>query len=411
VLGAVIAALMIGAVMIALSGLLSGGDDDPNDGKETPQTQAVGVERSETPEPTLDIALIVQTLDAQATLDGATLNAQATVAARATNYAGGTQSAQNQTATATLWTFTPTPNITASIEAYRTQQAGDQTATATLWTATFTPTETLTPTLTATVTPAPTHTPTATPEPLEAALMRARNFSGGNADWEPLVQTFDGVEMVLVPAGCFEMGSTQYDDEKPPHRVCFDEPYWMDRTEVTNGQFATLNGQAVKSSYFSGDERPREQITWTEASAFCESRGARLPTEAEWEYAARGPEAWEYPWGDGFDGSKVVWNRSESDGTAPVGSLPAGASWVGALDMSGNVWEWVADWYGESYYASLENGVSNPTGPTSGEYRVLRGGSWWYNITYNLRAASRNWASPGYWNINIGFRCARSAAG
>jgi hypothetical protein len=220
VLGAVIVALVIGALALAFSGLL-GGDDDKNVGKETPRTQTAGVERSETPESTvtsteaatLDIALVVQTLDAQATLDGATLNAQATVAARATNYAGGTQSAQNQTATAILWTFTPTPNITASIEAYRTQQAGDQTATATRWTAT--PTYTSSPTLTATVTPAPTHTPTATPDPLEAALMRAQNFSGGNDDWEPFVQTIDGVEMVLVPAGCFEMGSTQYDDEKP----------------------------------------------------------------------------------------------------------------------------------------------------------------------------------------------------
>lgn len=292
-----------------------------------------------------------------------------------------------------------------------------------------------TPTLSPTETVIPTNTSTSmvTPELVEAALIQAQDFSGGNTDWKPFVQTFDGVEMVLVPAGCFEMGSTGdetevafhqcettygtgkcdrvwFEAEVPAHQVCFEEPFWLDRYEVTNGQFAAFNGQAGHSAYHSGDDRPRELITWTEANTFCENREARLPTEAEWEYAARGPDAWKYPWGNEFDGSEAIWNQND-DGTAPVGSLPSGASWVGALDMSGNVWEWIADWYDASYYANQPDGVVNPTGPMSGDYRVLRGGSWWNILTDFLRTANRSKASPDNLNGLIGFRCARSVAG
>ncbi len=177
----------------------------------------------------------------------------------------------------------------------------------------------------------------------------------------------------LVPAGCFQMGSEDgEDDEKPVHEVCFEEPFWIDKYEVTNGQFVVFNGQAARESFFSGDDRPREQITWFEAQAFCESREARLSTEAEWEYAARGPDGLVYPWGNEWDQSRVIGFRFRGSitGTAPVGSIPAGASWVGALDMSGNVWEWVGDWYGLDYYETLADGVVNPRGPALGTYRV-----------------------------------------
>ncbi|MCD4685758.1 MAG: SUMF1/EgtB/PvdO family nonheme iron enzyme [Anaerolineae bacterium] len=296
-------------------------------------------------------------------------------------------------------------------------------------TLTNTPTHTFTPTPTATHTPVPTNTslPTATPGPLDLA----QNFSGDNDDWEPVVQEFDGVAMVLVPAGCFEMGSTAaqqaaafeqceadmggdecqqswYEDEGPAHRVCFEEPFWIDRYEVTNGQFAAFDGVAASASYFSGDDRPREQITWTEASAFCESRDARLPTEAEWEYAARGPESWMYPWGDEWDQRLVIGYRGGDEGTAPVGTIPEGVSWVGALDMSGNVWEWVTDWYGEDYYGTLLDGVVSPQGPETGDYRGLRGGSWFNSYTVGFRAAFRNLGYPLYWSLFLGFRCARS---
>nr|MCU0499970.1 SUMF1/EgtB/PvdO family nonheme iron enzyme [Anaerolineae bacterium] len=244
-----------------------------------------------TPSPTevLSVPQIVGTLDAQATIDQATLNAEATLAQRITDEAIGTQASVDQTATATLWTSTPTPNITASIEAYRTEQAQtateshfrDLTMTATLWT--DTPTPTASPTLT----------------PLEAALERAEAFRGlenpTNADWPPFIHQFeDRVPMVLVPPGCFSMGSTDFSDAIPVHEQCFDQTFWIDQTEVTQGQFARLGGVQADPSDYSGENRPVEDITWFEARDFCELRGARLPTEREWEYAARGVESWIY---------------------------------------------------------------------------------------------------------------------
>ena len=204
------------------------------------------------------------------------------------------------------------------------------------------------------------------------------------------------------------MGSTEEDDEQPPHRVCLGEPYWIDRTEVTNAQFAAFEGQAALASHWPDDNRPREHISWNEAHDFCESRGGRLPTEAEWEYAARGPDGWVYPWGNELDEDKVVdWNNSVGI-TAVVGSRPDGASWVGALDMSGNVWEWVADWYDADYYATLPEEAHYPLGPTTGHDRVLRGGSFNYPPV-DARASNRAWNPPDDTTWDIGFRCIRPA--
>jgi formylglycine-generating enzyme required for sulfatase activity len=239
---------------------------------------------------------------------------------------------------------------------------------------------------------------------MEAALERAQNFSGvRNTDWEPFIQAFDGVEMVLVPAGCFMMGSENgEDDERPVHEVCFDDPFWLDRYEVTNGQFAQFNGQAELPSYSTEDNRPREQVTWFEARTFCESRGGRLPTEAEWEYAARGPENWEYPWGNEFDGVRVVWNTTQ---TMDVGSIPNGSSWVGALDLSGNVWEWVSSLYWSYPYDASDGRESNIDTTNS---RVLRGSSWWDDNALNRRVGYRFKFNPVFGYRNRGFRCARS---
>jgi formylglycine-generating enzyme required for sulfatase activity len=160
--------------------------------------------------------------------------------------------------------------------------------------------------------------------------------------------------------------------------------------------------------HFPGDDRPRDDIIWTEAASFCASRGARLPSEAKWEYAARGPDSLEYPWGNEWDQERVIGYRDPNEGTASIGSIPDGASWVGALDMSGNVWKWVEDWYDSSYYGSLGDGMVNPTGPASGTYRVFRGGSWIDSNPDSFRATFRLMFHPYYGNYRGGFRCARS---
>jgi len=240
----------------------------------------------------------------------------------------------------------------------------------------------------------------------------------------PVIQEFDGVAMVLVPAGSFEMGSTEDEiaaqveqsdssfgeNQGPQHRVCFEEPFWIDRTEVTNVQFAAFNGQSsfVPSSRFSTGGQPRVEISWTEAAAFCESRGARLPTEAEWESAARGPDSLVYPWGNEWEPDYLIWYRNSDYQTANVGSRPTGVSWVGALDLSGNVSEWVADWYDDAYYKKLADGTVNPTGPTLGESRVMRDGSWGLRSPDAFRTSNRHKDRPGIWEIELGFRCARS---
>lgn len=273
------------------------------------------------------------------------------------------------------------------------------------------------PTLTeppgATLTPSPIRlTPTPTPDPLQAALDVARAFSGTNADWQALypdgfIHAFDdGVPMALVPAGCFLMGSFAGEVyEQPVREQCFDTPFWIDQTEVIRTDFERLDGRKAAANGFDGDQRPVENITWFEARDFCVLRGARLPAEREWEYAARGPSNWDYPWGDTWDASYAVWNRGNSDGTADVGSIPAGRSWVGAFDLSGNVWEWTSSQY--LSYDSTED-PEEDTGNRVNVLRVLRGGSWSNNEADVLRAAQRGGNFPDVWNEGDGFRCARS---
>jgi formylglycine-generating enzyme required for sulfatase activity len=254
---------------------------------------------------------------------------------------------------------------------------------------------------------------------LQAALERARNFSGGNEDWLPFEWDFDGVTMVLVPAGCFQMGNDpegRYWDGSglvtgvpDGGRQCFNMPFWIDKVEVTNAQFAAFEGTVANGSGFSGDQRPRENITWFEARDFCARRGARLPTEAEWEYAARGVTAWKFPWGDSWDETKAVWNRSSSEGTADVGSIAAGASWVGALDMIGNVWEWVNS-LADPYPYDASDGREADTGERTDVWRVLRGGSWFNYDSDFLRSAARiDYFPVNFGNYyDFGFRCVRS---
>jgi formylglycine-generating enzyme required for sulfatase activity len=235
-----------------------------------------------------------------------------------------------------------------------------------------------------------TSSPSAIPPPVTA-----------NNQWTPIIQFFSGVEMVMVPQGCFKMGSLGgYSDETPVENICFDQPFWIDRYEVTNAQYGS-------SGNFAGDNLPREGITWFEAKVFCEARGARLPTEAEWEYAARGPSNFSYPWGYLFFTDYAVYSRNRNSQTAPVGSKPMGASWVGALDMSGNVWEWVSTIYDEKkfpYPYKPDDGRENMDDRTS--FRVMRGGSWFDSFGF-LRSANRHSNSPDQKSSLTGFRCAR----
>ncbi|MGD1996560.1 MAG: SUMF1/EgtB/PvdO family nonheme iron enzyme [Anaerolineae bacterium] len=234
----------------------------------------------------------------------------------------------------------------------------------------------------------------------------------------------DGAVMVYVPAGEFEMGSTEgRDDEQPVHTVTLDS-FWIDRTEVTNGQYALCveagacelpTGRPLDYGDSDYEDYPVTWVNWRRAQAYCEWAGARLPTEAEWEYAARGPEGRQYPWGDEFDATRLNYcdascgenwaDDSSDDGyadKAPVASYPDGASWVGTLDMTGNAWEWVADWYGD--YPSGQE--VNPTGPPSGEYRVVRGGSW-RDLRSFVRSTTRARGNPTFVGVYvIGFRCA-----
>jgi formylglycine-generating enzyme required for sulfatase activity len=227
--------------------------------------------------------------------------------------------------------------------------------------------------------------------------------------------------MVYVPGGTFQMGSGDgYSDEQPVHAVTLDA-FWIDQTEVTNAQYAlcVTDGECVESPldnpHYNGDDYPVVGVSWNDAMAYCAWAGAQLPTEAQWEYAARGEQGYVYPWGNDFDCSRgnfddetvmddyVVSGGEGCDGyvgTAPVGSFLTGASWCDALDMAGNVWEWVAGWYG----AYPSGAQTNPTGPVEGGRKVLRGGSFWCSET-SLRAYRRVDRTRADRSLDFGFRC------
>lgn len=203
------------------------------------------------------------------------------------------------------------------------------------------------------------------------------------------------------------MGSGD-NDEKPIHSVYLDA-YWMDEHEVTVSQFQQFLGEEDYSANPCGsrDNHPAACVDWYDAQAYCEWRGDRLPTEAEWEKAARGDlEGKWYPWGFEYPVCETgAENGAQFQGcngeTAPVKTFASNG--YSLYDMAGNVWEWAADWYGEDTYSIFP--IENPQGPTDGDYRVLRGGSWGSNGEY-LRAAGRGRYEPDNRDSVIGFRCA-----
>ena len=269
---------------------------------------------------------------------------------------------------------------------------------------------------TKTWTAVPTSLPTDTPTVIPTATPTA-TFTPTLAPGATQVSEVDGMEMVFVPAGDFKMGSLVGTvDEQPVHTVYLDA-YWIDRTEVTNAMYSlcvqagaclrpyVLNSNTHYDYYFDAQyaNYPVIALKWSSAEAYCTWAGRRLPTEAEWEKAARGTDERTYPWGnDNPNDSLLNFNNPAGD-TASVGNYPLGASPYGVWDMAGNMNEWVADWYGKDYYGSSPS--SNPTGPAKGQYKVLRGGSW-YSNEYTVRSADRHWVEPDHRDITIGFRCA-----
>lgn len=222
-----------------------------------------------------------------------------------------------------------------------------------------------------------------------------------------------GVAMILVPAGDFVMGSDNWaDDEKPVHTVFLDA-YYIDKFEVTNSSYKLCENAGVcpkNSGSFNssrGDNYPIVSVRWYEAKTFCEWRGASLPTEAQWEKAARGKDGFTYPWGEEIDCSKANYEDCNSN-LMPIGSFPDAITPYGGFDMAGNVSEWVADWYSRSYYQISP--TSNPLGPDTGEKRVVRGGAYSYPyFDFDLRSSRRLSFNPDNWSIWVGFRCARDS--
>jgi len=220
--------------------------------------------------------------------------------------------------------------------------------------------------------------------------------------------------MVLIPAGPFTMGSDSGDsDEQPVHEVTLD-PFYIDQYEVTNARYADCVAAGVcklpgcATAYDNPDKvnHPVVCVNWEQANTYCEWRGGRLPTEAEWEKAARSDDQRTYPWGENITCQLANYGGCEGD-TTPVGSYPDGVNPYGVYDMAGNVWEWVADWYDATYYATAPS--LNPQGLDSGELKVLRGGSWNYD-DYGARATDRSDYVPDIQVGSIGFRCVSAAA-
>ena len=237
-----------------------------------------------------------------------------------------------------------------------------------------------------------------------------------------LKESFGGGEMVLIPAGEFMMGCNSSvdkqcsNDEKPYHRVYLDA-YKVDKYEVAVADYEKcVNAGKCEAPSTGGScnwgnsglgNHPVNCVDWNQASGYCEWAGKRLPTEAEWEKAARGTDGKVYPYGNQFDCGKSCNSVKPCDhsSTCPAGSYAEDKSPYGVMDMAGNVWEWVQDWYEEGYYKNSP--AQNPQGPSSGTSRALRGGSWNTYYPENLRASHRYWGDPEVRSIVNGFRCVR----
>jgi formylglycine-generating enzyme required for sulfatase activity len=263
-----------------------------------------------------------------------------------------------------------------------------------------------------------------------ALLSAVVTLDPGNRDaGERLAEALDS-DMVHVPEGEFIMGCDCADVDERPQRPVHLDAFEIDRYEVTNIQYQRLlrgSGRdgprrwagrylhldSDRSPDWRGDEYPSGEamypaagITWEEATEYCAWVGKRLPTEAEWEKAARGTDERAYPWGSTWDPDRANTLDQRLSYPAPVGAYASGASPYGAMDMAGNVWEWASDLYDRRYYSWAND--SNPSGPTSGTgERILRGGAW-DSSPDQTRTSYRNATHFFGPNFRVGFRCARS---
>lgn len=224
------------------------------------------------------------------------------------------------------------------------------------------------------------------------------------------VRSRDGMWMVYIPAGPFEMG--QEDQADAPRRTVTLRAYWIDQTEVSHAMYRkcvqadVCTPPAEGAGNTSDLDHPVMKVDWQQASTYCAWAGVRLPTEAEWEKAARGTDGRTYPWGEQEPTPELVNYDRHFGGTRPVGSFPQGASPYGVLDMAGSTWEWVSDAYQEDAYRTTP--AEDPQGPDHPEqllYRVIRGGGW-DNPKNFLFTYLRNFSLPEYALDNLGFRCA-----
>jgi formylglycine-generating enzyme required for sulfatase activity len=249
-------------------------------------------------------------------------------------------------------------------------------------------------------------------DPLPEQAAEAVPAEGGTE----MVNRKDGTVLIRIPGGSYTLGSNTGDsDEKPVHRVTL-RPYAIGKTEVTNAQYrrfvaATDHKTAGDWAGYAerwGEQAPVVGVSWYDATAYCEWAGLRLPTEAEWEAAARGPEGRTYPWGDTWDASRCRNSVAGGPGSAgspvAVGSYPQGASPFGCLDMAGNVREWCSSKY-QPYPYDATDGREASTGA---EPRVLRGGSWYDGSPDRFRGAIRGWNLPTISDDDRGFRAART---
>ncbi len=228
------------------------------------------------------------------------------------------------------------------------------------------------------------------------------------------VNARDGSVMVYVPEGEFEMGDGK-ESNCPRHRV-YVSAYWIGVYCVTNAQYLTFveaTGHRAPSNSVHRQPgqatHPVTDVSWDDAVAYARWAGCELPSEAQWEKAARGPRGLIYPWGNDWDGARCRNNTNKgSETTSTVHGYPGGVSGYGTYGQSGNVWEWCADWYDGGYYT--RSPARDPGGPEGGSIRSFRGGSWWIDAPGGFRGARRGWFDPGRRSDDRGFRLVRPAS-